>query len=181
LSRTQARQQQQKLSYAEDKVLLKWIKELTISGYSPGHRVLKEVAEEIRTKRVYNLDDIPPSPFEPQPQFNLGQDWVPRFLQGHKHLKVVIGRRIESVRMDGATKPVLEAWFDAYNKLVQQEKIQQENIYNMDESGFSIGTMESTRTIVDSTLRTKYQVHPGLPLIASRSFGESVKRWMLIG
>ena len=36
-SRSQARQQQQKLSYAQEKVLLKWIKELTISGYSPGH------------------------------------------------------------------------------------------------------------------------------------------------
>ncbi|KFY11349.1 hypothetical protein V491_07247 [Pseudogymnoascus sp. VKM F-3775] len=121
LSRTQARQQQQKLSYAEEKVLLKWIKDLTVSGYSPGHRLLKEVAEEI----------------------------------------LIIGRRIESVRMDGATKPVLEAWFDAYNKLVQKEKIKQENTYNMDESGFSIGTMESTHTIIDSSLRTKYQAHPG--------------------
>ena len=161
LSRSQARHQQQKLSYAEEKVLLKWIKDLTISGYSPGHRLLKEVAEEIRTKRVHNLDDIPPSPFIPQPRFILGQDWVPRFIQRHIHLKVIIGRRIESVRMDGATKPVLEAWFNAYNKLVQQEKIAQENTYNMDESGFSIGTMESTHTIIDSTLRTKYQAHPG--------------------
>jgi hypothetical protein len=58
--------------------------------------------------------------------------------------------------MDGATKPVLEAWFDAYNKVVQKEGIKQENIYNMDESGFSIGTMESTRIILDSTLRTKH-------------------------
>jgi hypothetical protein len=161
LTRSQARQQQQKLSYAQEKVLLKWIKELTISGYSPGHRLLKEMAEEIRTKRVYNLDDTPPSPSIPRPQFPLGHEWVPRFIQRHEQLKVVIGRRIESVRMDGATKPVLEAWFDAYNKLVLKEKIKQENTYNMDESGFSIGTMESTRTIVDSTLRTKYQAHPG--------------------
>jgi hypothetical protein len=31
----QARQQQQKLSCAQENVLLKWIKQLTISGYSP--------------------------------------------------------------------------------------------------------------------------------------------------
>jgi hypothetical protein len=31
----------------------------------------------------------------------------------------------------------------------------------MDESGLSIGTMESTRIIIDSTLRTKHQAHPG--------------------
>jgi hypothetical protein len=161
LSRSQARQRQQKLSYAEEKVLLKWIKELTISGYSPGHRLLKEIAEEIRTKRTYDLDDASLLTLKLPPQFTLGQDWVPRFILRHPHLTVVIGRRIESVRMDGATKPVLEAWFDAYNKVVQKEGIMQENTYNMDESGFSIGTMESTRIILDSTLRTKHQAHPG--------------------
>ncbi|ODQ71458.1 hypothetical protein LIPSTDRAFT_73139 [Lipomyces starkeyi NRRL Y-11557] len=63
--------------------------------------------------------------------------------------------------MDGATKPVLDAWFDAYCMVIQEYKIMQENTYNMDESGFSIGTMESTRIILDSTFRTKHQAHPG--------------------
>ena len=31
----------------------------------------------------------------------------------------------------------------------------------MDESGHSIGTMESIRIIIDSKLRTKHQAHPG--------------------
>lgn len=31
----------------------------------------------------------------------------------------------------------------------------------MDETGFSIGTMDSTRVIVDTTLRTKFQAHSG--------------------
>ena len=63
--------------------------------------------------------------------------------------------------MDGATKEVLSAWFNAYQKVVQEQGIKQENTYNMDESGFSIGTMESTRIILDSTLCTKHQAHPG--------------------
>ena len=143
-SRSQARQQQQKLSYAQENVLLKWIKELTISGYSPGHRLLKEIAEELRTKRTYDLDNASLNSLELPPQYTLGRDWVPRFILRHPHLTVAIGRRIESVRMDGATKPVLDAWFDAYKKVVQEQGIKQENTYNMDESGFSIGTMEST-------------------------------------
>jgi hypothetical protein len=36
-SRSEARQKQQKFSPVQEKVLLKWIKELTISGYSLGH------------------------------------------------------------------------------------------------------------------------------------------------
>jgi transposase len=161
LSRSQARQQQQKLSYEQESVLLKWIKQLTVSGYSPGHRLLKEIAEELRTKRTYDLDDASLDSLELLPQYTLGQDWVPRFILQHPHLTVAIGRRIESIRMDGATKEVLNAWFDAYKKVVQECKIAQENTYNMDEFGFSIGIMESTRIILDSTLRTKHQAHPG--------------------
>jgi hypothetical protein len=58
--------------------------------------------------------------------------------------------------MDGATKDVLDAWFDVYKKVVQEQGIKPGNTYNMDESGFSIGTMESTRIIIDSTLCTKH-------------------------
>ena len=63
--------------------------------------------------------------------------------------------------MDGVIKPVLDAWFDAYQRVIQKQGIKQENIYNMNESEFSIGTMESTRIIIDSTLCTKHQAHPG--------------------
>jgi hypothetical protein len=161
LTRSQARQQQQKLLYAQEEVLLKWIKQLTISGYSPGHRLLKEIAEELRMKRTYNLDDASLQSLELPPRYTLGHEWVLQFIKRHPHLTVVIGRRIESVRMDGATKPVLDAWFDAFKMIVQKHKIKKENIYNMDESGHSIGTMESTHIIIDSTLRTKHQAHPG--------------------
>jgi hypothetical protein len=63
--------------------------------------------------------------------------------------------------MDGATVPVLNAWFDAFKDILVRMKIEEKDIYNMDETGFSIGTMESTRIIVDSTLRTHHQAHPG--------------------
>jgi hypothetical protein len=33
--------------------------------------------------------------------------------------------------------------------------------YNIDETGFLIGTMESTRIIVDSTFHTRHQAHLG--------------------
>ena len=70
--------------------------------------MLKEVAKEICIKRVYNLDNTPPSLSEPLPQFNLGHEWVPRFVQRHKHLKVIIRRYIKSVQIDRATKLVLK-------------------------------------------------------------------------
>jgi hypothetical protein len=62
--------------------------------------------------------------------------------------------------MNGVTKEVLKAWFDAYKSLITEQKIENYNTYNMDETRFSIATMQSTRIIVDLSLRTRFQAHP---------------------
>ncbi|APA06010.1 hypothetical protein SS1G_01573 [Sclerotinia sclerotiorum 1980 UF-70] len=117
-SRSEARQSQQKLSAVQENVLLKWIKQLIISGYSPGHQLLKELAEELRSKQTYNLDCPSFDSLELLPQHLLGYEWVPRFIKRHPHLTVVIGHRIESVRMDGATREICSTWFDTYQKAI---------------------------------------------------------------
>jgi hypothetical protein len=43
----QAQQQQQNLTPTQEEILLKWIKQLTITGYAPTHSLLHEIAEEI--------------------------------------------------------------------------------------------------------------------------------------
>jgi hypothetical protein len=44
-------QKQQLLSKNQEIILLKWIKELTTSGYAPSHCILREVAEEVQSNR----------------------------------------------------------------------------------------------------------------------------------
>jgi hypothetical protein len=61
--------------------------------------------------------------------------------------------------MDSATKPMLDAWFDAYQNAVQEQRIKQGNTYNMDESGFSIGSMEWTPIVFDLIVRVKHQAY----------------------
>ena len=43
-------------------------------------------------------------------------------------------------------------WFDIYKDLIICLGIEKHNIYNIDETRFSIGKIESTRIIIDSTL-----------------------------
>jgi hypothetical protein len=73
----------------------------------------------------------------------------------------MLGRRVEAQRMNGVTKEVLRAWFKAYKSLIIELKIENYNTYNMDETRFSIGTMQSTRIIVNLSLRTRFQAHLG--------------------
>jgi hypothetical protein len=117
---------------------------VTISGYSLGHRLLKEIAEELRTKRTYDSDNASLDSLELLSRYTLGRDWASRFILRHLYVTVTIRRRIEFVRMDEATKPVLDAWFDTYQKVVQKQRTKYENRYNMDESGSSIRTIEIT-------------------------------------
>jgi hypothetical protein len=161
VSRSQARHHQQILSPTQENVLLKYIKTLTITGFSPSYLVIRQIVEEIRPKHLREFSDASRLEISQQPPPRLGREWVPRFIQRHPHLKSVIGQRIESVRMDGATKPVLMAWFEAFKKIFEEQGILEQDMYNMDEHGNSIGTMEPSRIIIDSTCRTKYQVHPG--------------------
>ena len=56
---------------------------------------------------------------------------------------------------------VVNKWFDALKDILIQMKIEEKNIYNIDETRFSIRTIESTRVIIDSTLCIRYQVYLG--------------------
>jgi hypothetical protein len=79
----------------------------------------------------------------------------------HPDLESVTARRIDIKRMQGASKDTLNAWFNAFKATVAEFKISNSDIYNMDETGFSIGSMASTKVIVDSTVKSKWQANPG--------------------
>ena len=65
-------------------------------------------------------------------------------------------------RIEGTTPEKLQRWFDAYRQeVVDDPNVLECNVYNMDESGFSIGAIKATRVVIDKTLRTKFQAEPG--------------------
>ena len=51
MSHKEAHFKQQFLSKNQEQTLIKWIKGLTASGYAPSHRILREVAEEVRSNK----------------------------------------------------------------------------------------------------------------------------------
>ena len=157
-SRSTARTDQQLLSEAEEYTILKWIKQLSRCGYPVNYKLLGDIASEVLVHRVGSIN----TPDQKLVQYSsIGKNWVPRFIQRHSSIKSVIGRRIEVNRMDGASKDALIAWFDAFEETIKAFKIDFSNIYNMDETGFAIGSMESTRIIVESSSRTYWQANPG--------------------
>jgi DDE superfamily endonuclease/Tc5 transposase DNA-binding domain len=159
-SRSHAHEHQQRLTWNQESALISWIKELAANGYPPRHPQVHEMAEEIRRYDIANL--IGENDITRVNMFSLGQDWVrKRFLPRYPDLRSVTSTAIDSNRVKNASVEVLQSWFDTFEKVVQKYGIEEQNIYNMDESGFSIGTVKATRVITSAADRRKWQAQPG--------------------
>ena len=75
-SRATARIEQQLLSEAEEKTILKWIKQLSRCGYPVRYTLLRQIAIEVRDRRVASFN----TPRQALVQYpDIGKNWVPRF------------------------------------------------------------------------------------------------------
>ena len=150
-SRTEARVNQQALSPAEEIALVRWITRITATGYPATHPLLREMAQIIRLRRVAQIND---SSIELVSYPPLSKDWVQRFLKRHPQLGTVFSLSIEASRIKEATPERLMRWFNEFKRVIDEENIRLEDIYNMDETGFALGTLAQTCVIVNKRCDT---------------------------
>ena len=162
VSRQEGRAGLQKLSPSQEEELVRWIRRLTITGFSPQHRLVREMAEAIRSRSSAVTDAstiIDPKDRKIGP---LGKEWVTNFLHRHSELKSVIGAPIDGARVKDTTVEALEMWFEAYEQeVLKDENVDMSNVYNFDESGFSIETIQATHVIVSLQANSRFQANPG--------------------
>ena len=156
--RNLAHERDQILTHAEERELVRWITRLTITGYPPRYKTLREMAEEIRKRRVKDINEEGMQLIEYD---RIGKDWVRRFLLRHSELASVRARSIDAVRVKDTSPERLQQWFAELEKVLAEYNIKPENIYNMDESGFAIGEKEAGKVIINAEVRQKFQAKPG--------------------
>ena len=122
-SRREANVENQALTPAEESALISFVKRATALGHPIRHPYLRELAEVLRKERV-GIEGL----------FPLGHEWVMRFLQRHPDVKSQVAKSIEKTRVEVTKEQVLE-WFKQYREEIEKHGIEEENIYNMDESG----------------------------------------------
>jgi len=158
LTRTQAHEDMQILSAEEEKELAHWIRRLTEGAYPPKYYTVREMAETIRTRRVLeiNTHSITHVSYN-----SIGEQWVKRFMTRHPDLESIMAETIESVRIKETSHAILTKWFDNVKSLIDKYNIHPRNIYNMDETGSSIGSIKATCVIIDKSVRSRYSAQPG--------------------
>jgi hypothetical protein len=127
-------------------------------GYPARPFMVRQMAEHIRRRRVRQIND---QTIERIHYDEIGQRWVNRFMKRYPELQTIIPRLIETKRIKDTSPEELQQWFDSIEEAIAEYAILPENIYNIDESGFSIGTIEATRAIINRKIREYYQAHPG--------------------
>ena len=69
--------------------------------------------------------------------------------------------KIDLNRWKETTSIAINGWFDTFNEVMDEYSFKLQNIYNMDETGFAIGSSQYSRVVVDITLQTWYKAKPG--------------------
>lgn len=154
-----ASEDKQLLSKAEETMLVKRCTELTKNGFPPRKRTIEEMAMEIIRRRVRKINDEEGMELVHYPP--IGKDWIRRFLNRHTDLKVKRTRRIDAARIKEVSSEKVTEWFDTMKEVIREYKIKPENMYNMDETGFSIGSTQAGHVIVDDTVQSQFQAQPG--------------------
>ena len=157
-TRTEANEHAQLLSLEEEKELARWIRQLTDSAYPPKPYAVREMAEAIRTRRVIEVNDASIRRVHYE---DIGEQWVKWFMNCHPELESLMAEQIEAARIQETSRSVLEKWFADVKSIIDENNIQPRDIYNMDETGFSIGSIKATRVIVDRTSNIRYSAYPG--------------------
>jgi len=154
-SRSQAHETAQILSNAKELTLVRWISRLCRTGFSASPALVVEIAEEVH-RSGFQLSESLPTNLRP-----IGKQWIDRFRAWHPEIQGVWARQIESVRYKAIYTNAVQMWFDAVTELQIQHRYLPDCIYNMDESGFAVGTSQFSRALVNICEQSSWKVVSG--------------------
>ena len=157
-SRSCAHEQWQILSLPEERTLVRWLSRLTSTGFPASPALAVQMAEEIRRSRIQLSKNPPPTPLVYRP---IGQKWLRRFRIRHPEIQGIWTRQIEGARHKAATVEAVKPWFETITELKLQHGYPPERQYNMDESGFAVGTSQSSRALVNIREKSSWKVVQG--------------------
>ena len=154
--RNQAHESQQLLTSNEESSLGKWVSRLSKGGFPISLPLTLELAEEIRL----NQYPLPHPSILPPP---ISRRWLDRFRNRHPELSTVYSRTIDASRINRMSYSVVSHYFEQLNSLFVENHYPADAIYNMDESGFSLGSTGNNKVIVSQVTRQELRKFKKIP------------------
>jgi hypothetical protein len=128
-------------------------------GYPPKPSTVLEMADTFQSQRVIGINN---SSVAYVSYDSIGEQWHRHFMNWHNKLECIILESIEAAQVKESTAETIQKWFDNVNLLIETQSIKPEEIFNLDETGFSIGSIKATRVVViNKTQWSQYSAQPG--------------------
>jgi hypothetical protein len=153
-TRIQSHLKQQILSPIEEETLENWIYRAARLGAPITLEIVRFLAEEIQKSRFLNLDPTPTYP-------PISPRWVDRFRARHPRIKTCFSRPIDSQRSEALDYSTLKSYFDRLGDILRQNKYPPSAIFNVDETGFSIGSTRGSFSLYDRRAPARGKKQPG--------------------
>jgi hypothetical protein len=141
-----AAESQQRLSKAQEDHLTSWVLAQEALGIPLTHGQIRQFANRILEIKGDHQE--------------LGKRWMAGFLRRNPVLQTKRARKIDSVRVNGATTSTIKAWFQLLSQPTISA-IKPENRWNMDESGIMEGRGTNGLVVGSSERHSIQKKEPG--------------------
>ena len=135
IARVDTRANSHKLTQLEEDSLIQWIFSMDARGAAPRPATVREMANILLAAR----GTTPPP--------TVGVNWVSNFVKRRDELRTRFSRRYDYQRALNEDPKAIKEWFLTVQRVIEENGIQPEDIYNFDETGFAMGLISAQKVI----------------------------------
>jgi len=135
LSRVDIRPNGHKLTQLEEDSLTEWIFSMDSRGAAPRPSTVREMANILLAARGS------------QPQPTVGVNWATTFIKRRDKLCTRFSKCYNYQRALNEDPKSLREWFANVQRVIDENGIQPEDIYNFDETGFAMGLISAQKVV----------------------------------
>ncbi|KAJ5240603.1 uncharacterized protein N7469_002194 [Penicillium citrinum] len=134
-SRVDTRHHRYKLTEFEEDSLVEWILSMGLRGAAPRPSTIREMANILLAARGT------------QPPPTVGVNWASIFINRRDELRTRFSTRYDYQRALNEDPKSLREWFATVQRVIDENGIQPEDIYNFDETGFAMGLISTQKVV----------------------------------
>jgi hypothetical protein len=135
IARVDMRPNRYKLTILEDDSFIEWILSMDSRGAAPRPATVQEMANILLAAR----GSYPPP--------TVGKNWASTFINRREEIRSRFSKRYDYRRELNEDPKLLREWFTTVQRVIDENGIQSEDIYNFDKTGFAMGLTLSQKVV----------------------------------
>jgi predicted HTH domain antitoxin len=148
--RNEARANGHKMTQNEEESLIRWILSMDQRGAAPRPSHVREMANILLAQRGST------------PTQTVGEKWVFNFINRHDEITTRFSRRYNHQRAKCEDPKIILEWFNRVQITIMQHGIALEDIYNFDETGFTMGLVATAKVVTRAEMLSQpFLIQPG--------------------